>query len=252
MRVCLIPLRIEVRNPSANLQYFQQRLKEVSQYRPDIVCLPECAFTGYLYDEKDFQQFAESIPGHTTETLSLLAKENHCYICFGMLEKAPEGVYDSAVLIDKAGQIVLVHRKLVEQPPFINGDQVKTVETEFGHLAILLCGDLFHDEVKAKIDKPLTALFLPMARSFDGKSPDLERWVDDERQAYLDEVKKVGFTTLMVNSLESSTSEASFGGAMVVNSNGELLAESPHGTDEALIFDLVLEKAKAVLSYPAS
>ncbi len=209
------------------------------QYQPDIVCLPECAFTGYLYNEKDFQQFAEPIPGQTTKTISVLAKEHRCYICFGMLEKVPEGIYDSAVLIDKAGRIVLVHRKLIEQPPFINGDQVKTVETEFGHLAILLCGDLFHDEVKSRIDKPISALFVPMARSFDGKSPDLGRWLSDERQAYLDEVKKIGVTTFLVNLLESNLLEASFGGAMVVNPSGELLAESPHGTDEALMFDLV-------------
>jgi predicted amidohydrolase len=239
MRVCLIPLQIEIKNPSANLQHFQQRLKEVLPYKPDIVCLPECAFTGYLYDEQDFQQFAEPILGQTTTKISALAKEHSCYICFGLLESTSEGVYSSAVLIDKAGEILLVHRKIVEQPPFINGDQVKTIETEFGRLAILLCGDLFHDEVKVKIDKPLTALLLPMSRSFDGKSPDLERWVNDERQAYLNEVKKVGVTALIVNSLEMASPEASFGGAIVVNSNGKMLAESAHGTDEALIFELV-------------
>jgi len=240
MRVCLIPLRIEVRNPSANLQHFQQRLKEVSQYQPDIVCLPECAFTGYLYDEQDFQQFAEPIPGQTTAVLSVLAKENDCYICFGMLEKAPEGVYSSAVLIDKSGEIIHVHRKVCEQSPFTNGSDVKTIDTELGSLSILLCGDLFEDEVKAKLDDRLNILILPLARSFDGKSPDLERWLRDERQAYANEVKKVGVPGLIVNLLENSSEpEASFGGAMIVNSNGEILAESTHGTDETLIYNLV-------------
>jgi predicted amidohydrolase len=242
MRVCLIPLRIEVRNPSANLQHFQQRLKEVSQYQPDIVCLPECAFTGYLYDEQDFQRFAEPIPSQTTSALSLLAKEHRCYICFGMLEKTSEGVFSSAVLINKTGEIVLVHRKIFEQPPFINGSEVKIIDTEFGRLAILLCGDLFEDEVKAKLDKRMNALLLPLARSFDGKSPDLERWLKEERQAYADEVKKVGVTGLIVNLLENSSEpEASFGGAMIVNSNGEILVESTHGTDEALIYNLALD-----------
>jgi len=243
MRVCLIPLRIEVRNPSANLRHFQQRLREVAQYRPDVVCLPECAFTGYLYDEESFQQFAEPIPGPTTEIISALATEYRCFICFGMLEKTPEGVYDSAVLIDKAGQIVLVHRKIVEQMPFINGNQVNAVETEFGRLSILICGDLFSDDVRARIETPLSALFVPMARGFDGKSPDPERWLKDERQAYLDEVRKIGVTTFLVNLLESGVPEASFGGALVVSPGGELLAESPHGTDKPLIFDLSLENA---------
>lgn len=241
MRVCLIPLRVEVRNPSANLQHFQQRLKEVSQHKPDIVCLPECAFTGYLYDEQDFEKFAEPIPGRTTSAVSLLAKEYHCYICFGMLEKASEGVYSSAVLINKTGEIVFVHRKICEQPPFVHGSEVKIIETDLGHFSILLCGDLFEDEVKVKLDKRLDALILPLARSFDGKSPDLERWLKEERQAYADEVKKVGVTGIIVNLLEdSSEPEASFGGAMIVNPSGEILAEVPHGTDEALVYNLVL------------
>lgn len=240
MRVCLIPLRIEVRNPSANLRRFQQRLREASPRQPDLVCLPECAFTGYLYDEKDFQRFAEPIPGQTTSAVSALAKEHQCYICFGMLEKTPEGVYSSAVLIAKTGEIVSIHRKIYEQPPFVNGGEVKTVETELGRLSILLCGDLFEDEVRDKLDKRLDALILPLARSFDGKSPDLERWLREERQAYADEVKKTGATGLIVNLLENpSEPEASFGGAMIVDPNGEILAESTHGTDEMLIYDLV-------------
>lgn len=242
MRVCLIPLRIEVRSPSANLQHFQQRLKEVSQHQPDIVCLPECAFTGYLYDEQDFQKFAEPIPGQITSAVSLLAKEYHSYICFGMLEKAPEGVYSSAVLMDKMGEIVFVQRKIYEQPPFAKGHQVKAINTELGRLSVLLCGDLFEDEVKAKLDKWLNFLILPLARSFDGESPDLERWLKEERQAYANEIRKVGVTGLIVNLLENpSEPEASFGGAMIVNANGEIMAESTHGTDEALIYDLVFD-----------
>ena len=239
MRVCLIPLKTEIKNPSTNLLHFEQRLKEVAQYQPDIVCLPECSFTGYLYDELDFHKFAEPVPGQTTEQVAKLAKEYHCYICFGLLETTSEGVYSSAVLIGKTGEILLVQRKIIEQPPFINGDAVKVIETEFGRLAILICGDLFHDEVKAKLDSHLDVLLLPISRSFDGDSPNLERWMNEERQAYLNEVKKVGVTTLIVNALEISSSGASFGGAMVVNSNGELLAESPHGTDKALIFELI-------------
>ncbi len=237
MRFCLIPLKTEIKNPSANLLHFEQKLKEVSPYQPDMVCLPECTFTGYLYDEQDFQQFAEPVPGQTTAQVAKLAKEYHCYICFGLLESTPEGVYSSAVLIDKAGGILLVHRKIVEKPPFIKGDSIKVIETEFGRLAILICGDLFNDEVKVKIERPLSVLLMPMSRSFDGDSPNLERWMNHERQVYLNEVKKVGVITLIVNAFENSSSGASFGGAMVIGSDGTLLAESPHGTDELLIYD---------------
>jgi predicted amidohydrolase len=240
MRVCLIPLKIEVKNPAANLRHFEQRLAEIARHQPDLICLPECAFTGYLYEESDLEKFAESIPGETTAVISRLARENHCYICSGMLEKAKEGIYSSAVLFDKFGKIALVHRKISEQPPFATGNNVQVIDTELGRLSILLCGDLFDDAVKNKLgDKQAEFLLLLLARSFDGKSPDLERWLKEERQAYADEVRKVGSTALIVNSLEdSSLPEASFGGAMIISPDGEILAESTHGTDEVLLFDL--------------
>lgn len=240
MKFCLIPLKVEVRNPMENLRRFQARLAEIAPHQPDLVCLPECAFAGYLYEEQDFEKFAEPIPGETTAIVSRLAKEHQCYICFGMLEKAQEGIYSSAVLVGKSGQIAHVHRKIIEQPPFVTGNEVKAIDTEFGKISVLLCGDLFDEGVKAKVSQDTDILILPLARSFDGKSPDLERWLSEERQAYADEVKKVGITGLIVNSLEdSSLPEASFGGAMIVSPNGEVLAESEHGTDKVLIFDVV-------------
>jgi predicted amidohydrolase len=243
MRVCLVPLRIEVKNPSANLCRFEQRLAEIARHRPDLICLPECAFTGYLCEEQDLERFAEPIPGRTTEVISRLARENRCYICFGMLEKAKEGFYSSAILLDRFGEVRLVHRKINEQPPFVTGNDVQVIDTEFGKLSILLCGDLFDDDVKVGLRGRAELLILPLARGFDGKSPDLERWLKEERQAYADEVREVGIMTLIVNSLEDpSLPEASFGGAMIIGADGEVLAESTHGTDEVLIFDVVPEK----------
>lgn len=239
MRVCLIPLKTDVRNPAESLRRFQARLAEVALYQPDLVCLPECAFTGYLYEPEDFEKFAEPIPGKTTTLVSELAKKHGCYICFGMLEKTQEGVYSSAVLIDKAGRLVHVHRKISEQPPFATGNEVKAVKTEFGTVSVLLCGDLFDDDVKARVSRDTNILILPLARSFDGKSPDVERWLNEERQAYADEVKKVGVTGLIVNLLEDSAlPEASFGGAMIVSPDGQVLAESEHGTDKALMIEI--------------
>ncbi|MCS7060477.1 MAG: carbon-nitrogen hydrolase family protein, partial [Anaerolineae bacterium] len=102
-------MKIETRNPEENLRRFQARLAELAPHlaphRPNLVCLPECAFTGYVCEIQDFEKFAESIPGQTTAIITKLAQEYQVYICFGMLEKAQEGVYSSAVLVDQAGKL---------------------------------------------------------------------------------------------------------------------------------------------------
>jgi len=237
MRISLIPLKTAPRNPAANLERLTQRLDEVSPHHPDLVCFPECTLTGYLYEEEDFARFAEPVPGPTTEQLSRLAQTYSLYVCCGLLESAPEGVYNTAVLFNREGAPILKHRKVNEKPPFVNGDAVTSVETEFGRLSLLICGDLFNADVVRRLNPATDWLLLPMARSFDGPSPDEARWIAGGRQEYLDAVKGAGFITLIVNALEFSDEGAAFGGALVVGPGGELLAESPHGTDIALIWD---------------
>jgi hypothetical protein len=49
----------------------------------------------------------------------------------------------------------------------------------------------------------------------------------------------VGVTTAIVNSLGMDADELpDFGGALLVDGAGRVLAESPHGTDEALVYKL--------------
>ncbi len=192
VRVCLMPLRIEAGNPALNFMRFQQKLEEVASFRPDIVCLPKCAWSGYLYEEKDFEAFAEPISGPRTQAVSALARKYHCHIPFGMLERVPEGVYSSALWIDQNGEIVLHYRKISKGSPFQHGSEVRYVTVDAGRFAVLLCGDLFNEEIQAKIERDVDALLVPLARSFDGKSPDLERWLREERQAYAEAMHKIG------------------------------------------------------------
>ncbi len=238
MRLCLIPLRVKPKDPTANLRHLEERLHEVAPYHPDLVCLPECALTGYLYEVADVQTFAEPIPGPTTEHMSQLARRYKTVLCFGLIETDDKNFFNSAVLLDRHGRMVLHHRKICEQPPFTNGQSVQTAQTELGRLAVLICGDLFDEDTTSQLDSSVDLLLVPMARSFDGRSPDPERWLREEREIYLDGVRALGVTTAIVNALELAEREASFGGALIVDQDGRVLAESPHGTDRALIYEL--------------
>ncbi len=237
MRVCLLPIKTEPRNPAANFERLVQRLDEIAPERPDLICLPEGGITGYLYEESDFARFAESVPGPTTEQMGQLARRHRAYFCFGVLERAESGVYNSAVLLDRAGRIILRHRKVEEKPPFIIGDTVDNVDSDLGRLGILICGDLFDEETVHELDPSLDLLLVPMSRPFSESMPDINHWISRERQMYLEAVRGAGVTTLIVNALEINTDDPSFGGAMIVSADGELLAESPVGTDKPLIRD---------------
>jgi predicted amidohydrolase len=239
MRLCLLPLRVRYRDPQRNFRHLEERLSELARSKLDLVCLPECALTGYLYDESDLKKFAEPIPGPTTERMGELARNYKIFLCFGLLEAESDNFFNSAVLLDRQGRILLHHRKICEHPPFTNGTTVQTVETELGRLAVLICGDLFDEEATSQLDHSVDLLLVPMARSFDGRSPDPERWEREERKVYLDGVRAVGVITAIVNALEIDADEfPDFGGALLVDGAGLVLAESPHGTDEALVYEL--------------
>jgi predicted amidohydrolase len=237
MRICLIPLRIEPANPNENIRHFTTQLDQIRLTQPDLICLPECSFTGYMYEEADLERFAEPIPGPLTAEMSRLARLHNVYLCFGMLESTPQGVSDTALLLDRTGAIAGIHRKLSEKPPFVNGTVVSSVEMDFGRLGMLICADLFDEAVTARLDPALKLLLVPTARSFDGQSPDRLRWEKEERQSYLDAVRLAGVPAAITNTLETGPDAALFGGALLVNAQGKLLAESPHGTDEILIYD---------------
>ena len=239
MRLCLIPLKTTPRQPHGNLERLRIRLEEASRFRPDLVCLPECTLTGYLCETVDFARFAEPVNGPTTIAMAELARQFHTHLCFGFLESSPEGVYNSAVFLDRNGSVLHLHRKTSEKPPFLNGQTIESFDTGLGRLALLICGDLFQSGLEEKMGRDTKLALMPMSRSFDRLSPNPQRWESEERQVYLDAVREVGIPVAIVNALDDALEDVAFGGALLVNRQGELLAESPHGSDEILLWEFV-------------
>ena len=73
------------------------------------------------------------------------------WISAGCLEQAGEQVYNSAVLLDRAGRIVLKHRKIDTLPWLTKhlydqgrSEDIKTVDTEFGRIGLTICADNFN------------------------------------------------------------------------------------------------------------
>lgn len=240
MRICLMPLKFERKNPTKSMRHLKECLSKILQHQPDLICFPECCLTGYLWEHEDIIKYAEPIPGPTTDTMSRIAKKHGVFIAFGMLEKAGSAIYNSAVLINRSGEIILKHRKIQEPPPFQRGKTVKSVETELGRLSMIICGDLFNEEVIRKVDRTTDLLILLTGGFYAGKFADYNKGYSEDREAYLDAVKKIGVSTAIVSTLEPTleSEKVYFGIGMVVDDKGNLLKESSHKADEFLVFDI--------------
>ncbi len=110
----------------------------------DIVCFPETVFYGWVNPEAHTR--ARSIPGEDSRILCQLAQRQDVFLCAGLEEKEGDNLYDSALLIDNKGQILLKHRKIIllselMTPPYAPGHGVQVAQTEFGKIGLLICAD---------------------------------------------------------------------------------------------------------------
>jgi len=120
----------------------------------EIICFPETIILGWV--NSDAHERAHSIPGKDSERLCKLAKDYQTYLCVGLAEKEGRNLYDSAVLINDEGQILLKHRKInvlteLMTPPYTTGKNVNAIETKFGKIGLLICADTHKDEILNRV-----------------------------------------------------------------------------------------------------
>ncbi|MGD8240403.1 MAG: carbon-nitrogen hydrolase family protein, partial [Armatimonadota bacterium] len=136
--------------PEANLAAFGGLVDEAAAKSADIVCLPEyvTSIGGVVLDEA-----AAPIPGAHTEALGEIARRNETYIVAAMAERDGRAIHNTAVLMDRAGELVGTYRKThlafnealagVRQ-----GDGPYGVfDTDFGRVGIAICYDNLFTEV---------------------------------------------------------------------------------------------------------
>jgi predicted amidohydrolase len=116
----------------------------------EIICFPETTILGWV--NSDAHKRAYSIPGKDSARLCELAKDFQNYLCVGLAEKEGRDLFDSVVLIDDKGNILLKHRKInllteLMSPPYTAGKNVEVVETGFGKIGLLICADTHKDEI---------------------------------------------------------------------------------------------------------
>ncbi|PHN06049.1 carbon-nitrogen hydrolase family protein [Flavilitoribacter nigricans] len=139
---------------SGNFRRIENALIRAKTEGADIVCFPEMAILGWV--NPDAHERAFPIPGSDTERLGELARQYGVFIAIGLGEKDGDQLYDSAVLIDDQGEILLKHRKnniLSElmDPPYTPGSGVQVVDTKFGRIGMMICADTFLEELVAEM-----------------------------------------------------------------------------------------------------
>jgi predicted amidohydrolase len=135
---------------SGNLLRIENAIKEAKLKKAEIVLFPESSIFGWVNPEA--HKRATAIPGGDADSLCAMAKKYQIYVCIGLDEKDGNKLFDSAILIDNQGIILLKHRKInvlldLMTPQYTVGKGVKTVETPFGKIGLMICADSFQADL---------------------------------------------------------------------------------------------------------
>ncbi|AKI97758.1 carbon-nitrogen hydrolase family protein [Kosmotoga pacifica] len=219
-----------------NISFIRSLIEEAARNDAKLILFPETALTGLVNTdspEKDLK-LGESISGKYLEELSAMSKELGIWIALGVFEIEDGVLYDSAVLISPERKVALKHRRTdsgwhspnAPADVYKEGNKHEMIETPFGKVAFLICGELFQDDALDAVKKLKPDLLLvPMARSAY-KIDDVQYWWDtEEKWFYVERVAEVKANCLVANCLGDGDIEDSFGGAMAVDRNGRLIAE---------------------------
>lgn len=123
------------KDKGANLDRICSKAKEAKNRHPEaeLILFGESVLGWYIDDEhpEPYQRFiAETIPGHATDSVAVIAKMIGCHIGFGLTETINGTLYNSFVLVDPEGEIVATHRKVNLAPEDILGGITPAAEID--------------------------------------------------------------------------------------------------------------------------
>jgi predicted amidohydrolase len=127
-----------------NLEHAGEMIEEAAEQGAQVVLLPEAMDLGWT--DPSALTMAEPVPGgKSAQLLISMAKKHQIYICSGLIEKDGENVYNSAVLVNPMGEVILLHRKINEldigHPYYALGQSLQVVPTDLGNIGVMICAD---------------------------------------------------------------------------------------------------------------
>jgi predicted amidohydrolase len=165
--IASINLRPNQTHSSAeSVRQFLETVEATVRGKTDVILLPEgitVVGTGKTYPE-----VAETIPGPTTARLGELARKRGSYVAAGIYEREGTAIYNTAVLIDRAGNVEGKYRKVYlpreeVEAGLTPGGDYPVFRTDFGTVGLMICYDVFFaDPARALATKGAEVILMPI------------------------------------------------------------------------------------------
>jgi N-carbamoylputrescine amidase len=242
-----------------NIKKVDEKIYELAKNGAQIICLQELYKSLYFCDIEDYANFdyAETIPGVTTEKYSVIAKELNVVLVLSLFERAAPGLYyNTTVVIDADGSYLGKYRKnhipddpgYYEKFYFSPGDTgYKVFKTKYATIGVLICWDQWYPEA-ARITALMGAeiLFYPTAI---GWHLELDEETNKEQFNAWQTIQKShsvanGVNVVSINRTGIEGNSKFWGGSFITNQYGNVLFQAPHEGEVSHIQELDLTKSE--------
>jgi N-carbamoylputrescine amidase len=251
-----------------NIAKLEQNIRHSASQGAQLIVLQELHNGLYFCQTEDPSVFdqAETIPGPSTDSFGLLAKELSVVIVLSLFEKRAAGLHhNTAVVIEKDGTIAGKYRKMhipddpayYEKFYFTPGDLgFQPIVTSVGKLGVLVCWDQWYPEAArlmamagAEILIYPTAIGWESTDSNDEKQRQTNAWIISQRAhavangLHVLSCNRVGYEpdpSAVTNGIQF------WGNSFVAGPQGELIAQSSQEKEEILVADIDLHRTEEV------
>jgi predicted amidohydrolase len=143
-RLAMVQMYVEPGALEKNLSHASDLIAEAAKNGADVVLLPEVLDLGWTHPSA--RQLAGSVPGGKACTaICNSARNNNVYVCCGVVEREGARVFNSALIIDSKGNVLIKHRKLNEldiaHDVYDQGDRLNVCTTPWGTFGLMICAD---------------------------------------------------------------------------------------------------------------
>jgi 5-aminopentanamidase len=242
MRVAVAQMEPKLGESERNLDVGIGRLEEAVAAGAELLVLPECAISGYMFGSlEEAMPFADEVPGPSTDALEAACRRLGAHVVCGLLERDDDLLRNSAVLVGPDG-LVGVYRKT--HLPFLGvdrfttpGDELPVFDTPLGRIGVEICYDLRFPEVTRTLALQGAEIVahptnFPMAAKVQTELITVARAA--ENRVYL----------LTANRVGKERWGEFCGWSQIVDPLGERLAEAGETEESLLVADIEVEKAR--------
>lgn len=125
-------------------------LAEIAPHRPDVVITPEGFLDGYVATEswvtKDALPRYAIDPAHSpyVDAAAAWAAEQESWLILGCARRTREGVYNTALLLNRNGDLVGMYDKVhcqTHDQKYVAGHRLPVFDSDFGLFGVMICAD---------------------------------------------------------------------------------------------------------------